>query len=483
MGVANHNRCHGRVMSTRDRRNRRRYRAGLRCAKRRGIARPVTCIKAPLKPSFAKVRSPSPPWLWESNRVIMKTSPVNRLWGRPEKSWIAPWKRPESIAGRFMSPMRSNISNGSLEGKGVSIKSPMHEKSPSAGHGWKPSCAWSGRAWLWPWGRLRRRLFLGRPFVSPASEAKYCLPNLHRKSWRRCIPLPCSGNRMKHRGSESTKILCPICGPRSRRANVELWLFPETELWTETVLPSVPVRKSWLTAWRQVPPPVWNATMSYQLRGEELPGEGLRRICRKQVELALSVARGEKAVSDTPVHATRKHLKKARAVLRLVRKEIGRGLFKKQDRGLRDVGRLISEIRDAEVRLQTVRELQGIARRQRRHSFDKLEEILMLELENFIAAFAEWQQQAIPILERIHDDIDCWPVDHFGFKQFRRGVQATYKRGRKALAEAKRTQTAESFHLFRKEAKQLWYQLRILRPTNPVVLKNLSDDLGALGNL
>jgi len=223
--------------------------------------------------------------------------------------------------------------------------------------------------------------------------------------------------------------------------------------------------------------------MSYQLRGEELPGESLRRICRKQVELALSVARGEKAVSDTPVHATRKHLKKARAVLRLVRKEIGRGLFKKQDRGLRDVGRLISEIRDAEVRLQTVRELQGIARRQRRHSFDKLEEILMLELENFIAAFAEWQQQAIPILERIHDDIDCWPVDHFGFKQFRRGVQATYKRGRKALAEAKRTQTAESFHLFRKEAKQLWYQLRILRPTNPVVLKNLSDDLGALGNL
>src|ERR1700726_4241853 len=131
--------------------------------------------------------------------------------------------------------------------------------------------------------------------------------------------------------------------------------------------------------------------MSYQLRREETFGEGLRRICRKQVELALAITEGKKEPRDTPVHETRKHLKKARAVLHLVRKEIGRGLFKNEDHALRDVGRLISEIRDAEVRLETVRELQTVTRRQRRGRFDRLEEILMLELENFIAAFAEWQ--------------------------------------------------------------------------------------------
>jgi len=223
--------------------------------------------------------------------------------------------------------------------------------------------------------------------------------------------------------------------------------------------------------------------MSYQLRREEHPGESLRRICRKQVELALAIAKNEKEVKDTPVHETRKHLKKARAVLRLVRKEIGRGLFKKQDHALRDVGRMISEIRDAEVRLQTVRELQNATRRQRRRSFEKLEEILMLELENFVAAFAEWQGQAIPILERVRDEISCWPIDQLGFEQFRRAVQSTYKRGRNALSEAKRTRTTDSFHMFRREAKQLGYQLRILRPTNSVVLKSLSDDLGALGDL
>src|SRR5713226_8991093 len=92
--------------------------------------------------------------------------------------------------------------------------------------------------------------------------------------------------------------------------------------------------------------------MSYELKNAQTLGDNLRRICRKQIEAAIAVAAGEKKSSDTPVHEVRKHLKKARAALRLIRKEIGHGLFREQDRCLRNVGRLTSEIRDAEVRLQ-----------------------------------------------------------------------------------------------------------------------------------
>src|SRR5207245_7408447 len=68
-------------------------------------------------------------------------------------------------------------------------------------------------------------------------------------------------------------------------------------------------------------------------------------------------------------------------------------------------------------------------------------------------------------------------------KQLCRAVQATYKQARKALAKATANPTAENFHAFRTKAKTLWYQLRILRPINPVVLKTLSDDLRSLGDL
>jgi CHAD domain-containing protein len=223
--------------------------------------------------------------------------------------------------------------------------------------------------------------------------------------------------------------------------------------------------------------------MSYELKYDQTLGDNLRRICRKQIEAAIAITTGEKKASDTPVHEVRKHLKKARAALRLVRKEIGHGLFREQDRCLRDVGRLTSEIRDAEVRLQTVRQLQGITQRRRRGSYAKLEGMLMLELENFMAAFAEWQTQAAPILERADANIDCWPLDQFNCKQLRCAVQRTYKGARKALAAAEATPTVENFHQFRTRAKRLWYELRILRPINPIVLKNLSDDLRALANL
>src|SRR5439155_24059710 len=100
--------------------------------------------------------------------------------------------------------------------------------------------------------------------------------------------------------------------------------------------------------------------MSYELRQEKTLGDNLRRICCKQIKDAVAVAKGEAETDDTPVHQMRKHLKKARAGLRSVRKESGRGLFRQQDHALRDVGRQTSEIRAAGVRLQTVRELNQV---------------------------------------------------------------------------------------------------------------------------
>ena len=223
--------------------------------------------------------------------------------------------------------------------------------------------------------------------------------------------------------------------------------------------------------------------MSYQLTNGETLGDNLSRICRKQIEAAICVAKDEVKTDDTPVHEMRKHLKKARAALRLVRKEIGRGLFREQNRCLRDVGRLTSDIRDAEVRLQTVRQLQEVTQRNGRGAYEKLEAMLMLELENFMAAFAEWQAQAVPMLEQAASALNHWTLDQFNRKQLSGAVQASYKQARQSLAEATANPSAENFHGFRTRAKTLWYQLRILRPVNPVVLKSLADDLRSLADL
>ena len=166
--------------------------------------------------------------------------------------------------------------------------------------------------------------------------------------------------------------------------------------------------------------------MSYELRHEDTLGKNLQRICRKQIEGAIAIAHGRQDCEESPVHATRKHLKKARAALRLVEKAMGRGFFRRQDRSLRDAGRLITDLRDAEVRLQTVRQLQEIARRRDGARYGELEGMLQFELENFTAAFAEWQTRALPTLEQARDAVDCWPLDKFDGKQLRCAVQRSY---------------------------------------------------------
>ena len=223
--------------------------------------------------------------------------------------------------------------------------------------------------------------------------------------------------------------------------------------------------------------------MAYELCPDEALPDGIRRVCREEICKAIEVASGTRHSDDTPVHQTRKYLKKARAALRLVRKEIGRSAFRHQDHLLRDAARLISELRDAEVRLETVRQLQSIQSGRSRNHYRRLEQMLTLELENFLAAFAEWQTQAIPILKQAEQAIDTWTVHQFDSRQLRKAVQLTYKRARCRLNEARKNSSAAAFHQFRTEAKLLNYQLRIVRPVNQVVLKNLTDELSALGEL
>ena len=217
--------------------------------------------------------------------------------------------------------------------------------------------------------------------------------------------------------------------------------------------------------------------MSYKLREDETLGDGIRRICCEQIEGALAASTTERNGKGSPVHETRRHLKKARAALRLVSGEVGRDLFQRENRRLRNVGRLISEIRDAEVRLQTVKQLREFSRPGRTQSLRETEELLAFELDSFLAAFSDWQWEAKTKLVRARDRIAEWPVAGLDCEQVRRTVQKSYKRARKSLKRATRKPTMKNFHSLRKRGKELWYQLRILRPLHPAILKELADDL------
>ena len=52
--------------------------------------------------------------------------------------------------------------------------------------------------------------------------------------------------------------------------------------------------------------------MSYKLRDDETLGEGIRRITCEEIAAAMGASRSDQNGDSSPVHETRKHLKKAR---------------------------------------------------------------------------------------------------------------------------------------------------------------------------
>ena len=220
--------------------------------------------------------------------------------------------------------------------------------------------------------------------------------------------------------------------------------------------------------------------MSYELRQDETVGDGIQRIVCHQIEGAIRASNAEQNGKGSPVHETRKHLKKARSALRLAAGEIDPDVWKREDRCLRKVGQLISEVRDAEVRLQTVRQLREFARAKKR-SFRETEELLAFELDSFLAAFSEWPEEAKQRLTQALDGVRAWPLDDLRCQHLRTCVRQTYKRGRKALKAAIEKTSTKNLHTFRKRAKELWSQLRILRPLAPAVFRELNDELKTIG--
>jgi CHAD domain-containing protein len=219
--------------------------------------------------------------------------------------------------------------------------------------------------------------------------------------------------------------------------------------------------------------------MGYCLKLREPLPKGLKRIFREQIQSALKLCRHPAKEHGVTVHEVRKHLKKLRAALRLTKNEVGKNRGANEDRRLREIGRLVSDLRDAHVRLQTLIQVRDDAKQQ----FPRIEELLSMERESFSAAFAGWQKQAIPKLERAGERLSKWPLSEITWKQICGVVAKSYRRGQNRLAKALKKRDPESFHVWRMSVKELWYQLRILRPLNRLVLEEIASDAKTLGEL
>ncbi|MGH7588508.1 MAG: CHAD domain-containing protein [Gemmatimonadota bacterium] len=228
--------------------------------------------------------------------------------------------------------------------------------------------------------------------------------------------------------------------------------------------------------------------MPYRLLDHEPPGPGLRRIAVEQIRAA--TLRLEECQPDPQeaIHDVRKRLKKVRAILRLARHEIGEVLYAGENARYRDLGRLLAPLRDSHTRLEAVR---GLREHHRallaRDSFQGVENLLRVDRSRRAAGFTdgEIRRQALSALREVERGPAAWPLDGCSFDALRPGLLRVYRQGRTRMKAACARPSPDRYHDWRKRAKYLGYQLRILEPAWPAVLtttkKELHDMTALLG--
>ncbi len=219
---------------------------------------------------------------------------------------------------------------------------------------------------------------------------------------------------------------------------------------------------------------------SYELKRDEELGTGLQRVAAGRAEKALERLREEDDRAKA-VHGARKDLKKLRTVLRLVRDELPKALYKEEGRRYREAGRALSASRDATVKLATLdrlAEVQGLPG----EASEAWRAILDRDREAATTADAD-EGAAIAQLEAGLASIRQWPVEGDSWRLVGPSVERTYRRGRRAMRAAESEPNEEDLHRWRKRGKDLWYELTLLSGAWPRPLEATAEEAHRLTEL
>ena len=218
----------------------------------------------------------------------------------------------------------------------------------------------------------------------------------------------------------------------------------------------------------------------------------VRHIARQSLAEAMSLLeRGP--LSDRAVHAVRKELKRARAMLRLMRAALGENAYQRDNAAMRDVARALGEVRDSKVLLDTLQSLPTRTPVTVDRSRAELRTRLRRERERSRAALGgngTSLRRSQKSLRSVRHSLSRGPADRYDWRVLRQGVRRVYGRARTTLGRVRAHRAAEDLHELRKQTKYLWHQLEAFATSDgggarslAAATHRLSDLLGDEHNL
>jgi CHAD domain-containing protein len=240
------------------------------------------------------------------------------------------------------------------------------------------------------------------------------------------------------------------------------------------------------------------ALPSFRLQGGEPLGAGLKRLSLEALDEAIAVFYDGEDLFGEAVHTSRKATKKIRALLRLIRSEVGEKVYRFENASLRDTARLVSEVRSSAVLVNAAQDIRDIyAPILAAGTFDEVVDRLSAtrdRLEQRAMEDPDVVPRVVSNLERARERYESWPADpearavygvgiRQSFKAIGPGLERTQARGRAEMVAAYKKPSPPAFHLWRKRAKYLKHQMEILTPLWPEVMIGMALTLDRISEV
>jgi len=206
--------------------------------------------------------------------------------------------------------------------------------------------------------------------------------------------------------------------------------------------------------------------VGYRLEPGQPVADEVRRVAAHQLELAIAqlTAAGDDT-HDGSVHTARRHIKKVRALIRLVR-PAHRRRCRAVDRRLRTVNRMLAPIADAQATAAM------LARVAWRNGGELPADIVarlrasVLRRESMAyedAARTDAFETAAALLRAERDATSEWRVSRTGFHAVAAGLERTARARRRAMVKALASLRVEDYREWRQRVKAHWLQVRLLK--------------------
>ncbi len=220
----------------------------------------------------------------------------------------------------------------------------------------------------------------------------------------------------------------------------------------------------------------------FHLKSSESTGKGVRRLLRRQID-NLNYLLEQARSGDDCVHDIRKTFKKARALLRLARSDLGREVYERENACLRDAARAYRDVRDAQVLVSCFDQVGKV----HRHDVDdplwnQIHERLVADAQQAVIALASRNpfEATAAAVNGFGSRLDDWKPSSHDFSDVLRGARKTYRSGRRAFHQAGDEPSVENLHEWRKQAKYLWHELEVLGKVGPRGLRRIGKKLHKL---